>query len=407
MKRRVVAVLVAAGRSERMGNDKLWIDFHGRPVWRWSLDALLAVPQVRRVAIVVPPEREAEYRAALPSTSIDRCLTVAGGAIRAHSVLAGLEALRASGAPDDATILVHDAARPAATPALVARVIAAQRDDDAIVPVIAIHDSLKRIEDGRAEAAISRAGVVAAQTPQAGRLGRLREALVAAHAAEADITDDVGALAVLGVPVRTVEGEVENHKLTIPADESLLRAILRERAVPLDAPVVDRPGARAGIGFDAHRLEEGRRLRLGGVEWPDQARGLAGHSDGDVALHAVIDALLGAAGLGDIGSLFPAGDEAWRNADSGDLLVRAAAAVREAGWVIVSVDLAVIAALPAIAPRRSEIQRRLAELAGIGPAQVTVKGTTSDGLGVTGGDGIAAQAVAVVRPADPTPRFDA
>lgn len=407
MKRRIAAVLVAAGRSERMGSDKLWIDLHGRPVWRWSLDALLAVPQVRRIAIVVPPEREADFRAALPASSLDRCLTVGGGSIRAHSVLAGLEALRASGTPDDATILVHDAARPAATPALVARVAAALRGDEAIVPVIAIHDSLKRLEDGRADAAVSRIGVVAAQTPQAGLLGRMREALVAAHAAEADITDDVGALAVLGIPVRTVEGEAGNHKLTTPADEALLRAILRDRAVPLSAPTIGHEGARAGIGFDAHRLVSGRPLRLGGLDWPAEPRGLSGHSDGDVALHAVIDALLGAAGLGDVGALFPSGGEAWRDADSGELLERAAQAVREAGWVTTSIDLAIVAAEPAIAPRRAEMARRIAELASLGTAQVTVKGTTTDGLGITGGDGIAAHAVAVVRRADPTPRLDA
>lgn len=407
MSRRVVAVLVAAGRSERMGSDKLWIDLYGRPVWRWSLDALLAVPEIRRVAIVVPPEREPDFRAALPTSVLDRCFTVNGGTIRAHSVLAGLEALRASGSPDDATVLVHDAARPAATPALVARVAAALRGDEAIVPVVPIHDSLKRLEDGRADAAVARAGVVAAQTPQAGRLGRLREALVAAHAAEADITDDVGALAVLGVPVRAVEGELGNHKLTTRDDEALLRAVLRDRAVPLDAPAVSGDAARAGIGFDAHRLVEGRPLRLGGVAWPDAERGLEGHSDGDVALHAVIDALLGAAGLGDIGTLFPSGAEAWRDADSGQLLASAADAVREAGWSTSSIDLAIVAAQPAIAPRRAEIQRRIAELARVGVAQVTVKGTTSDGLGVTGSDGIAAHAIAVVRRADPTPRSDA
>lgn len=407
MKRRIVAVLVAAGRSERMGSDKLWLDLHGRPVWRWSLDALLAVPQVRRIAVVVPPEREADFRAGLPTSSMDRCLTVGGGTIRAHSVLAGLEALRAAGTPDDATVLVHDAARPAATPALVARVAAALGGDEAIVPVIPIHDSLKRLEGGRADDPVARTGIVAAQTPQAGLLGRLREALVAALAAEADITDDVGALAMLGIPVRTVEGEVANHKLTTPADETLLRAVLRDRAVPLSPPEIGHEGARAGIGFDAHRLVEGPPLRLGGLDWPAEPRGLAGHSDGDVALHAVIDALLGAAGLGDVGALFPSGSEAWRDADSGELLERAARAVREAGWVAASIDLAIIAAKPAIAPRRTEIQRRIADLAGLGAAQVTVKGTTTDGLGITGGDGIAAHAVAVVRRADPSPRLDA
>lgn len=403
MKPPLVAVLVAAGRSERMGTDKLWRDLHGRPVWRWSLDALLAVPDVQRVAVVVPPDREDDFRAGLPRQALDRCLTVRGGAIRAHSVLAGLEALRAAGTHDGATVLVHDAARPAATPALVARIAAAMRGDEAVVPVVPIHDSLKRLERGRVDEAVARAGVVAAQTPQAGRLGQLREALVAAHAAEADITDDAGALAVLGVPVRAVEGDPRNVKLTTSDDEALLRAVLRDRALPMGAAEPADRGARAGIGFDAHRLVDGRALRLGGLEWPGEPRGLAGHSDGDVALHAVIDALLGAAGLGDVGTLFPADDAAWRDADSGELLRRAASTVREAGWIATSIDLAIVALRPMVAPRRAEMGRRIADLAGIGAAQVTVKGTTSDGLGITAGDGIAAHAVALVRRVDPAP----
>ncbi len=372
------AVLVAAGRSRRMGSDKLWIDLFGRPIWRWGLDALLATPLLERLALVVPPGSQARFRALTPP---DRCLLVDGGASRRDSVLAGLAVLTDAGCGDETIVLVHDAARPAVSAELVARVLVAAGEGGGVVPALPVPDTLMRASGQH----VDREGVVAAQTPQLGRLRDLREALSAG-----DFTDEASALAAAGLEVRVVAGDPANRKLTEPADLELLRAVLRARAVPVEGPAA-RP---VGIGFDAHRFESGRPLRLGGLGWPD-AVGLAGHSDGDAALHAVIDALLGAAGLGDIGSLFPP-DERWRDADSAELVVHAVERLATAGWRPASVDLAIVAVAPAIAPRRKEMSERIAALLGLSLDAVSVKGTTSDGLGLPGGEGIAAYAVATV-----------
>jgi 2-C-methyl-D-erythritol 2,4-cyclodiphosphate synthase len=168
-------------------------------------------------------------------------------------------------------------------------------------------------------------------------------------------------------------------------------------AAPATIPSPVSAGARAGIGFDAHRLEAGRPMRLAGLDWPGEPSGLAGHSDGDAALHAVIDALLGAAGLGDVGTLYPPDDERWAGADSRDLLRGAVARLAEAGWRPANVDLAIAARRPAVAPRRDEVATRLAELCGLEPSAVSVKGTTSDGLGFAGAEGVAAFAVATLQ----------
>jgi 2-C-methyl-D-erythritol 2,4-cyclodiphosphate synthase len=197
--------------------------------------------------------------------------------------------------------------------------------------------------------------------------------------------------------VRAVEGDPVNRKLTDPGDDAVLRAALGGWSVPLAAPIVGE-GQSAGIGFDAHRLEQGRELHLGGLTFPGET-GLAGHSDGDAALHAVIDALLGAARLGDVGSLFPPDDEKWRNADSADLVAAAVERLGKAGWRPVGVDLVIVARRPPIEPRRDELAKRLAELIGTEPGAISVKGTTSDGLGFAGAEGIAAFAVATVGPA--------
>jgi 2-C-methyl-D-erythritol 2,4-cyclodiphosphate synthase len=187
-----------------------------------------------------------------------------------------------------------------------------------------------------------------------------------------------------------------NRKLTEPGDDAMLRAALASWAAPAAPPSTVAAGARAGVGFDAHRLEAGRPMRLAGLDWPGEVAGLVGHSDGDVALHAVIDALLGAAGLGDVGALYPPDDERWAGADSAELLSGAVERLAAAGWRPVYVDLAIAARRPAIAPRRDEIAARIAKLCGLEPAMVSVKGTTSDGLGFAGAEGVAAFAVATV-----------
>ncbi len=393
----LVAILVAAGRSRRMGDDKLWLDLWGRPTWRWSLDALLAVPRLRRVAVVVPAGRLDDFRAALPAAAADRCLLVPGGDTRADSVRAGLEALAAAGVTSDALVLVHDAARPVADRDLVERVIAAADEAGAAIPVQPVADTLKRVREGLVGATVSREGLAAAQTPQAASLGLLTAALDAARARRGEPTDEAQALDALGVPVRAVPGDPANRKLTEPGDEVIVRAVLRARSLSaIAAPSAPPPDGRAGLGFDAHRFAEGRPLRLGGLDFPDEPMGLAGHSDGDVALHAVIDALLGAARLGDIGSLFPPDNPAWAGADSGDLLATAVERLRAAGVAPAAVDLTVVARRPALAPVREAMAARIAGLMGVEKAAVSVKATTSDGLGFAGDEGIAAFAIATV-----------
>jgi 2-C-methyl-D-erythritol 4-phosphate cytidylyltransferase/2-C-methyl-D-erythritol 2,4-cyclodiphosphate synthase len=394
----VGAILVAAGQSRRFGADKLWIDIWGRPVWRWSLDALLAVPGMALVAVVVPPEGIERFSEALPPDAGGRVQVVGGGQERTDSVVAGITTLTAARLPEDTPVLVHDAARPAASPELMVRVVSAVRSGTGAVPVVLVPDSLKTVDSARTiTGAVDRDGVLAAQTPQGATLKQLRAAMEESHAWGRPATDEAAAMTSGGISVVGVEGEPMNRKLTDPGDDAALRAMLAGWSVPLSAPTVA-DGMRAGIGFDAHRLEEGRELRLAGLSFPGET-GLAGHSDGDAALHAVIDALLGAGGVGDVGSLFPPDDEQFRDADSGELLRTAVTRLLEAGWRPSGLDLAIVARRPPIGLRREEIVARLAELTGLEAASISVKGTTSDGLGFASAEGIAAFAVATVAPA--------
>ncbi len=397
---RFSAIVVAAGRSSRMGSAKLWADLWGRPAWRWSVDTLLADGGLEHLAITVPPDAVDRFVAALPPGAETRCLVVEGGEGRADSVIAGLWALTRAGHDDETLVLVHDAARPAVTPELVRSVVSkARATGAAVIPVVPVVDSLKRVRNDRVVGPVDREEVVSAQTPQAARLGVLRAAIEEAHAWGRPITDDAGALAAAGTPVHVVPGLPTNQKLTTPADLVAVRAHLAAQVTPVVPPysVADLPeGTRCGLGFDAHRLVPGRPMRIGGVDFPDEPRGPEGHSDGDAALHALIDALLGAAGAGDVGTLFPPGDATWQGADSADLVRRAVARIAAAGWVPASADLAVAVARPALAPRRAEMAERIAALLGIGTEAVSIKGTTSDGLGFAGTEGIAAWAVAAV-----------
>ena len=389
------AVLVAAGSGRRMGADKLWIEFSGRPAWRWALDTLLSVRGMTWVVVVAPADALDRFRDAIPEAARKRCAVVAGGEERADSALAGIAALTAAGFPEDAPVLIHDAARPAASSELMERVAAAVTPTDGAVPVITLHDSLKHVDStGRVVAAFDREGLALAQTPQGATLVVLRAALEEAQAWGRKVTDEAAALAAGGVVVHAVPGEPGNQKLTEPGDEVLIAGVLAGRSLPIAPPEMGE-GQRAGVGFDAHRFGEDGTLRLAGLEFSEEP-GLAGHSDGDAALHAVIDALLGAAGAGDIGTRYPPDDERWRNADSGDLLRRAVATLSTLGWRARSLDLTIVAVRPAVAPRQTEIAARLAELCAIDASAVSVKGTTSDGLGFAGAEGIAAFAVAVI-----------
>jgi 2-C-methyl-D-erythritol 4-phosphate cytidylyltransferase / 2-C-methyl-D-erythritol 2,4-cyclodiphosphate synthase len=396
----LAAVLVAAGRGRRMGGDKLWVDLWGRPAWRWSLDRLLAVPMLARVAVVVPPGEIERFRARLPATEHDRCLVVAGGERRPDSVLLGLQALAEAGHLPEVVVLVHDAARPAASAALVKAVVEAAVASGAAVPVLSVADTLTRVQRGWIEGTVAREELGAAQTPQAARLRDLIAALESARAAGLDPTDEAGALSAAGIPVRAVPGDPANRKLTEAADLPVIRAVLRDQAVVgMTAPPgsVERGSRRTGLGFDAHRLAHGIPLHLGGLPFPDEPRGLVGHSDGDAALHALIDGLLGAAHLGDVGALFPPDDEAWRGADSGEMLRKTVARAAAAAARPIAADLTIVAARPAIGPVRAAMETRIASLLGIEPGQVSVKGTTSDGLGFGGEEGIAAYALVTIQ----------
>jgi 2-C-methyl-D-erythritol 4-phosphate cytidylyltransferase/2-C-methyl-D-erythritol 2,4-cyclodiphosphate synthase len=398
MSQPVAAVLVAAGQSRRFGADKVWIDFWGRPAWRWALDTLLSLPDMALVALVVPPDAEERFTAALPPDAGERVEVVPGGAERTDSVVAGITALTRAGLPDETPVLVHDAARPAASPELMVRVLAAVRAGTGAVPVVPVGDSLKTLDAARAvTGAVDRDAVWAAQTPQGATLLQMRAAMEETHAWGRPATDEAAAMNAGGIPVRAVDGDPTNRKMTDPGDDAMLRGLLARWTAPVgpEGPMAVGTGARAGIGFDAHRLEAGRELRLAGLSWPGET-GMVGHSDGDAALHAVTDAFLGAAGLGDIGTLFPANDPAWAGADSAGLLTDALARVRHAGWRPLHLDLVIVARRPPIAPRRDEVIRRLADLCGLGVEAVSVKGTTSDGLGFAGGEGIAAFALATL-----------
>jgi 2-C-methyl-D-erythritol 4-phosphate cytidylyltransferase/2-C-methyl-D-erythritol 2,4-cyclodiphosphate synthase len=307
---------------------------------------------------------------------------LAGGVTRAGSVRIGLERLKAA-----EFVLVHDAARPAASPRLVQSVLEATLAHGAAVPVLRIGDTVKE-EDAHGFAArtLPRGPLRLAQTPQGARTDWLIEALDAAAEAGAEVTDEGQALERAGRRVKLVEGEAGNRKITTEDD-------LREVARRLD-PV---PAAlRVGTGYDVHPFADGRALVLGGVAFPGE-RGLAGHSDADVVLHAAMDAVLGAAGLPDIGAHFPNDDPALRGADSRALASAVAAKVRAAGFAIVNVDVTVLAERPRIGPKVPEMRAAIARAFGLAIERVGVKATTLEGLGSLGrGEGIACQAVALV-----------
>ncbi|MBI3749578.1 MAG: 2-C-methyl-D-erythritol 4-phosphate cytidylyltransferase, partial [Chloroflexi bacterium] len=292
---RADGIVVAAGRSSRMdGADKLAAGIGGRPLLAWTLAALAAAPEIERLVVVTAPERQAEIAAAawLPDKVVD---VVGGGDRRQESVHAGFIAFDRLGVDEHGPVLVHDGARPLVRPELIGAVASATARHGAAIPVVPVAETLKRIDGDRVGATVDRRGLAAAQTPQGVRRNLLREAYRRYPAAAPETwTDEAALLEAFGVAVRVVPGDPDNLKVTIPAD---LRRV---------AEVLGGTGTgRIGIGHDSHPFGPGMPLALGGVEIPAAPR-LHGHSDGDVALHAVADALLGAAGLGDLGRLFPA-----------------------------------------------------------------------------------------------------
>jgi 2-C-methyl-D-erythritol 4-phosphate cytidylyltransferase / 2-C-methyl-D-erythritol 2,4-cyclodiphosphate synthase len=384
----VAAVIVAAGRGERAGADfpKQYRQIAGEPMIRSTLLAFLSHPRIDLVQPVINPDDAKTYERAIAGLK-DLLPATAGGATRQASVRAGLEALAAR-AP--ALVLIHDAARPFVSATLIARAINAGRADGAAVPGVALADTVKAIDHGGAVVTqtLDRERLRVVQTPQAFSFPLILEAHRRAAAAQQEsFTDDAALAEWAGQRVSVFEGEATNLKVTTSDD--FARAEITRLAALSDV--------RTGNGFDVHAFADGDHVMLGGVRVP-HSRGVTGHSDADVALHALVDALLGALADGDIGAHFPPSDPRWKGVASDRFLAFACERVRNRGGMIAHLDVTIVCEVPRIAPHRDAMRTRIAAIADISVDRVAVKATTSEKLGFAGrGEGIFAMATATVR----------
>ncbi|GAO56085.1 bifunctional 2-C-methyl-D-erythritol 4-phosphate cytidylyltransferase/2-C-methyl-D-erythritol 2,4-cyclodiphosphate synthase [Novosphingobium sp. MD-1] len=382
--KRVAAVVVAAGQGLRAGGSvpKQFAQWRGAPLVRHSVKRM-ADAGIAPIVVAIPENWRATAEESLAGISDVRL--VAGGATRQLSVRAALEALEAD-APD--LVLIHDAARPDLPESVIAALVEALTRHEAAIPVLPVVDSLVRGGDGMMLEPARREGLYRVQTPQAFRY----PVILAAHRAwqgEAEAGDDAQVAVAAGHAVALVQGEERLRKVTFASD--LRESDLQENAVTIPFP-------RTGSGFDVHRLVPGEELWLCGLRI-DHTHGLSGHSDADVAIHALVDALLGSIAAGDIGDHFPPSDARWKGASSDRFLAHAAELVAQSGHAIAHVDVTIICEAPKIGPHKATMRARLAEILAIDIGRVSVKATTTERLGMTGrGEGIAAQAVATVVP---------
>ena len=369
------AIVVAAGQGLRAGQllPKQFATWRGKPVVRHSVEALLA-SGAAPVVVAIPEGADELLARALDG--LDGVRAITGGETRQQSVALGLEALAVE---DPALVLVHDAARPDLPAAVIARLIEALGELPGAIPVLPVIDSVVHAEGSAMGHAADRASLRRVQTPQAFRFPEI----LAAHRAwqgAANAGDDAQVLHAAGGQVALVEGDERLKKLTFAQD-----------FLPFA------PQVRVGMGYDVHRLVVGEELWLGGIRIPHE-KGLAGHSDADVALHALVDAILGALGAGDIGTHFPPSDPRWQGAASSVFVEHAADLAAAAGYAVAHLDLTIICEAPKIGPHREAMRARIAELLGVANAAISVKATTTEGHGFTGrGEGIAAQAVATLQ----------
>lgn len=385
-------VIVAAGRGERAGSHadgpKQYRRIGGRPVISHTLDLFVNWPHAKCIVVVIHPDDEALLEAAraaaLPAG--DRLIVVHGGPTRQQSVLAGLEALAADGISH---VLIQDAVRPFVEPAILERTLTAfHHGARAVLPAVAVADTLKRADaNGNVAETVSRSGLFAAQTPQSFHFQTILEAhRRAAASARTDFTDDAAIAEWAGVRVHLVEGGAGNVKLTLQKDLAMADQRLSHGL----------PDVRTGNGYDVHQLVEGDGVTLCGLFIAHDQK-LSGHSDADVALHALTDALLATCGAGDIGDHFPPSDPQWKGAASRIFLEHAAAIVRERGGTIMNADVSLIAEAPKVGPHREAMRRNLAEFLGIALDRCSVKATTNEKIGFIGRrEGIAAIATATV-----------
>jgi 2-C-methyl-D-erythritol 4-phosphate cytidylyltransferase/2-C-methyl-D-erythritol 2,4-cyclodiphosphate synthase len=377
---RIAALVVAAGKGLRAGGDipKQFAQHQGKPLLRHSIDAFVRWNANIRLFVVIGEGQQAQAEQALEG--IAHVVYVTGGAERRDSVRLGLLAIAAAGGAE--RVFIHDAARPHLPVDVLDRLDRALDAQPGAVPVLPVVDSMVRGDGGLLQASVERSTLWRVQTPQAFHF----DAIVAAHLAWPDsamATDDSQIARAQGLAVALVEGDEALKKITFAEDF----------AMTASPSVVF---TRTGMGYDVHRLASGEELWLGGIRI-EHDKGLVGHSDADVALHAITDALLGAMALGDIGEHFPPSDPQWRGADSARFLAHAASLVRAKGGEIANIDLTIICEAPKIGPHKAAIQQRIATILGVRGDQVGVKATTTERLGFTGrGEGIAAQAVANV-----------
>lgn len=373
-----VALVVAAGRGRRFGGErpKQYLALGGRPIIRRAVECFLNHPRVDDVLAVIHPDDRALFARA--TEGLDLLAPVTGGDSRQDSVRLGLESL--AGRPPE-RVLIHDAARPFAEAAMISRVLDALETAPGAIPALPVGDTLKRGRDGLVTGTVERQGLWRAQTPQGFRYADIARA----HGGLAGtaLTDDAAVAEKAGLPVRLVPGSEDNLKIT--TDDDLARA---RRLIGGET--------RTGFGFDAHRFGPGDHVMLCGVSIPHSA-GLAGHSDADVGLHALTDALLGAIGAGDLGLHFPSTGAEWKDAQSDIFLRKAADLIAGRGGAVANIDVTIVCEAPKVGPHRDAMRRRIADILGLDAGRVSVKATTTDGLGFTGrGEGIAAQAVATV-----------
>ncbi len=374
------ALIVAAGAGARAGLErpKQFEPVGGKPMVRHSVERFLSHPGIDQIWIVIAAGQEERMAAALAPLCAYNL--VMGGATRQQSVYQGLKAIRQAGGAKN--ILIHDAARPFVSHDVIDRLLERLQIAPAAIPVLPSVDTMVQIEDDRLDKTLDRNSLRRVQTPQAFDFSRL----VAAHdlfPADRDATDDAQIFRAAGHAVTVVEGDEALKKYTLPADFG-------------EKGTGDMRQIRTGMGYDVHRLAKGEDLWLGGVKI-DHDKGLAGHSDADVLLHALTDALLGAVAAGDIGDHFPPTDPQWRGARSARFAEFAASLIREKGGVIHNVDMTIICEAPKIKPHRETIRATLAEILSIDVARISIKATTTEGLGFAGrGEGIAAQAIATI-----------
>jgi 2-C-methyl-D-erythritol 4-phosphate cytidylyltransferase/2-C-methyl-D-erythritol 2,4-cyclodiphosphate synthase len=374
---KIAALIVAAGKGLRSGADvpKQFAPLGGKSMLAHSFDAFQSHPRISAIHVVIGEDQHDLVTTAFGGRKADKIIV--GGAERQDSVLAGLASIEAD------QVLIHDAARPFLPHAVIDRLLNALETHAGAVPVLPVVDTLAFVGESLGDVT-DRNALVRVQTPQAFHL----DAIMTSHRnwVGGSATDDAQMLRASGHSVATVEGDVMLEKITHPGDFALAEARLSAGLI-----------SRTGMGFDVHRLETGQELWLCGVRIPHDM-GLSGHSDADVALHALTDALLGTIGAGDIGTHFPPSDPQWRGASSDRFLTHACQLIRDRGGMIDHVDLTIICEAPKIGPHRDTMQARLADLLQVGADRVSIKATTTERLGFTGrGEGIAAQAIATVR----------